>query len=1007
MNQSLAKKQIVILLIVGLIPMIVVAIMAQQTATRELSAQSYRQLESVREIKAASIENYFERIQLQLLDIANKRETASALNAFSRSFFTMAKRDGFESPEDLQRIKDELRQYYTIDYAQEYQNRNDDQRVDAQPLIDGLSPEAIAAQYTYIYKNANPLGEKHLLDTGEGKANYHRMHSRYHDNFRSFLESFGFYDIFLVEPEKGHIVYSVFKELDYGTSLLTGPYANTNFAEAFREAKNLKKGEFILKDFKPYRPSYDAPASFIAAPVYSDEKLRGVLIFQMPLETINTVMGQRDGMGETGESYLVGEDLLMRSDSYLDPVYHSVLGSFRNPDKGSVHTEATQRAFDGEKGTDIIIDYNGNPVLSAYSTIEIGSGIKWAVLAEIDESEAFAGVTALRTKLLMIGVFGLIMIAAFAWFISRLLSAPIIQLANTIQKVGKEGEFNLHLDNEYQDEVGQTSRAFQELLNNLSNSISNTNQVLMNLSQGRFDQTITDTYPGQLGVLANGVNDAVNRIASANEEQKKQSALAEKSAEEAKVAAEKAEAQAKEVLMIKKALDSSATSTMIADQDYNLVYTNSSLDTMMQDVESDLQKELPQFNAKELVGKNIDIFHKNPAHQRGLLDKLTDTYDTSVSVGGRTMTITATPIMDNNVRVGTVVEWADRTEEVAIESDIDNIISAAARGNFDNSLDTAGKDGFFLNISEGLNTLLDTTSVAINDVKRVFAALATGDLSQQIDAEYEGSFAQLKTDVNNTVHKLREVTGEISTSSNAIAQASTEISSGNSDLSTRTESQASTLEETAASMEEMTKIVRSNEENAVQANELAERTSTNARNGNESVKKTIKAMNEITEASNKIANIIGVIDEIAFQTNLLALNAAVEAARAGEQGRGFAVVASEVRSLAQRSAEAAKEIKDLINDSVTKVNDGSGLVEASGETLQSIVEEIEQVSQMIETITTSAREQTTGIEQVNSAVLQMDQMTQQNAALVEEAAAASQSMSEQAREMDRLVSFFR
>ena len=329
-----------------------------------------------------------------------------------------------------------------------------------------------------------------------------------------------------------------------------------------------------------------------------------------------------------------------------------------------------------------------------------------------------------------------------------------------------------------------------------------------------------------------------------------------------------------------------------------------------------------------------------------------------------------------------------------------------ANGDFDKTLSLEDKEGFFHRLSEGLNALLKTTDVALTDVKRVFSALAEGDLSQQIEGDYQGGFAQLKSDANSTVEKLQEVIGNISTSASSISQGAGEISLGNRDLSSRTESQAATLEETSSSMEEMTQIVRTSEDSAAEASWLAARTANNAKEGNKSVQQTIEAMEQITQASNKIANIIGVIDEIAFQTNLLALNAAVEAARAGEQGRGFAVVAGEVRTLAQRSAGAAKEIKDLIQDSVKKVQDGSELVSTSGETLNTIVSEIEQVNSMIQNIATSAREQTMGIEQVNEAVLQMDQMTQQNAALVEEAAAASQSMSEQAQDMDRLVSFF-
>jgi len=1007
MNQSLARKQVIILLLVGLLPMVVSAFLADKIAERELSKQAYAKLESIRAIKSTAISRYFDTIKEQLLNVAERRETISAMDAFSRSFTTLASREKTDTPQASETIKAELAQFYNGEFSDEYRRRNDGQNIDANSLLNGLSNSAMTAQYFYIQKNRNSLGEKHLLNRGEGKASYHRMHERYHQDFKSFLERFGYYDIFLVEPENGNIVYSVFKELDFGTSLINGPYAGTNFSEAFLEAKSLKKGEYVLKDFESYKPSYDTPASFIASPIYDGEKLRGVLVFQMPLERINNIMLQREGMGETGESYLVGSDLLMRSDSYLDPVNHSVSASFKNPDMGKVATAATQRAFNGETGADVIIDYNENPVLSAFSLVDIGSGIQWAILAEIDESEAFAGVHELNNTLLTIACIGAFLIIIFAVLISKLLSAPILNLSKKIQQVQQDGDFSITIDNQYKDEVGDTSRAFNRLMANLSQVISSTNHVLDNVSKGRYEQTIKEVYPGQLGVLTEGVNNAVANIKLANDEQAKQASIAKENASKAQEAAQQAQESAREVLMIKKALDSSATSTMITDEKYNLLYTNTALTRLMSEAQSDIRTVTPDFTADEIVGKDIDIFYSNPEQQRAILNKMTDTHTVNIELGTRTFTITSTPIIDSNKRVGTVVEWLDRTVEIAIEKDIDQIINSAARGYFDDKLETNGKSGFFLSVSQGLNQLLSTTKIALDDVKRVFGALSIGDLSQRIERDYEGGFAQLKEDANDTVDKLKEVIGNISQSADSIAQGAKEISKGNSDLSIRTESQASTLEETAASMEEMTQIVRSNEEGAKQANELASQTCANAVTGNKSVQNTIDAMNEITQASTKIANIIGVIDEIAFQTNLLALNAAVEAARAGEQGRGFAVVASEVRSLAQRSASAAKEIKDLINDSVSKVHDGSALVEKSGETLRSIVNEIEQVSNMIETISTSAREQTGGIEQVNSAVLQMDQMTQQNAALVEEAAAASQSMSGQAQEMSRLVAFFK
>jgi methyl-accepting chemotaxis protein len=296
---------------------------------------------------------------------------------------------------------------------------------------------------------------------------------------------------------------------------------------------------------------------------------------------------------------------------------------------------------------------------------------------------------------------------------------------------------------------------------------------------------------------------------------------------------------------------------------------------------------------------------------------------------------------------------------------------------------------------------------AVNEVQRVLSALSQGNLTEKMIGQYSGDFGRMRDDANATVDQLTQIITQIKTATDTINTASKEISSGNTDLSARTEQQAASLEETASSMEELTSTVKQNAENAKQANQLAMGASEVARKGGSVVSEVVTTMSAINESSKKIVDIISVIDGIAFQTNILALNAAVEAARAGEQGRGFAVVAAEVRSLAQRSAGAAKEIKTLIGDSVEKVGNGSKLVEQAGKTMEEIVTSVKRVTDIMAEISAASQEQSQGIEQVNQTITQMDEVTQQNAALVEEASAAARSLEEQAGGLSQSVSQFK
>ncbi|MBC7984438.1 MAG: HAMP domain-containing protein [Candidatus Obscuribacterales bacterium] len=303
--------------------------------------------------------------------------------------------------------------------------------------------------------------------------------------------------------------------------------------------------------------------------------------------------------------------------------------------------------------------------------------------------------------------------------------------------------------------------------------------------------------------------------------------------------------------------------------------------------------------------------------------------------------------------------------------------------------------------------LVRSIGAALAAAMGVADRIASGQLDNEIEVKSSDELGHLLTSLRTMDAKLVEIVSSARGTADAVGNAARELSQGNDDLSSRTQEQASALEETASSMEEMTATVKQNADNARQANQLAAGAREQAERGGTVVHRAISAMGEINSSSKKIADIIGVIDEIAFQTNLLALNAAVEAARAGEQGRGFAVVATEVRNLAQRSASAAKEIKDLIKDSVDKVKAGSELVDESGKTLAEIMESVKKVTDIVAEIAAASEEQSAGIEQVNNAVAQMDGVTQQNAALVEEASAASKAMQQQADKLVHQISYFR
>lgn len=464
---------------------------------------------------------------------------------------------------------------------------------------------------------------------------------------------------------------------------------------------------------------------------------------------------------------------------------------------------------------------------------------------------------------------------------------------------------------------------------------------------------------------------------------------------------------AMEIGRIKQGLDNVTSNVMLADAEYKIVYMNDAIKEMFKQAEDDIKQIFPTFDSGQLLGTCIDDFHKDPSHQRRLLDNLSSTFRSSLLIGSRHLDIVANPVVsDNGERLGIVVEWLDRTSEVKIENEIAAIVDSVKAGQLHNRIDLEDKNGFFAKLSRGINDFSEVIEAAFADISTSMSSISQGDLSNRMQGDYQGVYLQCKINLNASIDKLTEIIGNINSSANSIAVSSNEVSSGNNDLSRRAEQQASSLEETASSMEQLTSTVQNNADNAQQANKLTVNAKSSAEKGGDIVLLAVSAMQDITDSSNQIANIISVIDEIAFQTNLLALNASVEAARAGEQGRGFSVVATEVRNLAQRSAKAAKDSKELIENSMQKVAVGTEHVNDTGKALQDIVAAVTKVSDIVAEISSASSEQSQGISQVNKAISQIDEITQQNAALSEQTSAASVSMTEQTDKMNQLLSFF-
>ncbi len=877
------------------------------------------------------------------------------------------------------------------------------------------------------------------------------------DYFAEYIQKRGYYDLFLIHP-RGEVFYSVKHEKDHNTNMLDGRYAESGLGRLVRQV--LKTGQYAMTDFEPYEPSDGEPAAFVAQPVVYEGNVQFVVALQLSIEAINSIMLRREGMGDSGKTYLVGPDFLMRSD-YPDAAEHSVRGSFANKTKGTIKTEAITDALSGKTGAVVITNHREISVLSAFTPVKVEAAT-WVLVAEIDAAEMKTPINRLifddRFSIVKIALIMAGLVAAFAFFVARGIAGPLARAAAFTESVAA-GDFGVEMDLARGDEIGLLADALNGMRERVGDVLNALNDHIQAVQEGRLDNRgNSEAFAGVWAELVAGVNRLtdslvghmdvmpapafivgsdfriryINRAGAALTGQPRESLVGTECHSLMRTSECHSEKCAIDWCMRRGHAVTSEADAHPGENDLEISYTG----VPLKNAEGNIIAGLEVITDQTEIKRATRIARKQADYQAAQVDRLVENLD-RLSQGDLDVELVESETDDDTRAVGENFGKINRALGETVRAvrnlvaDANMLAQAATEGKLATRADVSCHKGDFASVMNGVNATIDAVVGPLNTAVKYMDRIASGDMPEKIAEEYTGDFNKIRNNLNllidatnDTIQLAREMAGgnltievrkrsardelmdalnlmirRLSQTVIHVKSASDHVASGSREISTGSDEMSQSASEQAASAEQVSASME----------EMASIISQNADNAMETERIALKAAEDAEEggravadtvvAMKKIAERISIIEVVAAQTDLLALNAAIEAARAGEYGKGFAVVASEVRRLAERSRKAAIEIGKL---SISCVD----VAERAGGMLERIVPDIRKTADLIQEIAAASREQNTGAAQVNKAVQQLDQVVQQNVTLSEELASTAEELAGQADQLREMMAFF-